>query len=166
MITSGSALCNVTRKNGLIETIEKKRTDVLSKLLRSIRSFFMGEMNPFALDFALASKFGGKRSNGRTKVLTVQGRASGGVGSSMATAREFQRLGFVKMGVKHALLCQILAVAQTISRIFSWWFTMVRILKLTTVSGGVSIGAFGSVSARGLISFGSDTVASILHHDT
>ena len=53
------------------------------RLLRSIRSLFIGEIKPFALDFTFASKPGGKRPNGRTKVCTVHGRASGGVGSSI-----------------------------------------------------------------------------------
>lgn len=58
------------------------------------------------------------------------------------------------------------AVAQTISRMFSRWFTIVRMLSDTTVSGGISRGAFESVSGNGLMSFGSDTVASTLHHET
>ena len=43
---------------------------------------------------------------------------------------------------------------------------MVRKLRDTTVSGGVSFGASSSVSANGLMSFGSETVASTLHHET
>ena len=65
-----------------------------------------------------------------------------------------------------SLLCQILAVEQTISRLFSLWLTIVLTLKLITVNGGTSFGASASVSANGLISFGSDTVASSLHHET
>lgn len=53
------------------------------RLLRSIRSLFIGEIKPFALDFTFASKPVGKRPNGRTRVCTVHGRASGGVGSSI-----------------------------------------------------------------------------------
>jgi hypothetical protein len=66
-----------------------KRVDKLQqhrkpkRLLRSIRSLFIGEIKPFALDFTFASKLGGKRPNGRTRVCTVHGRASGGVGSSI-----------------------------------------------------------------------------------
>jgi hypothetical protein len=64
-----------------------------------------------------------------------------------------------------ALLCQILAVAQTTSRLFSLWFTMVLTLKLIMVNGGTSFGASGSVSEKGLVSLGSDTVASSLHQE-
>ena len=66
-----------------------ERTDKLQqrrkpkRLLRSIRSLLIGEIKPFALDFTLASNPGGKRPNGRTRVCTVHGRASGGVGSSI-----------------------------------------------------------------------------------
>jgi len=42
----------------------------------------------------------------------------------------------------------------------------VRMLRLAIVRGGVSLGAFGSVSANGLISFGSSTVTSNLHQET
>jgi hypothetical protein len=42
----------------------------------------------------------------------------------------------------------------------------VRMLILAIVRGGVSLGAFGSVSAKGLISFGSSTVTSNLHQET
>jgi hypothetical protein len=66
----------------------------------------------------------------------------------------------------HALFDHILAVAHTISRMFSSWLTMVRILRLAIVRGGVSLGAFWSVSAKGLIFFGSVTVTSNLHQDT
>jgi hypothetical protein len=53
------------------------------RLLRSIRSFFIGEIKPFALDLTFASNPEGKRPNGRTIVCTVHGKASGGVGSSI-----------------------------------------------------------------------------------
>lgn len=43
---------------------------------------------------------------------------------------------------------------------------MVRKLRLMTVRGGTSFGALGSVSGNGLMSFGSETVASILHQET
>lgn len=43
---------------------------------------------------------------------------------------------------------------------------MVRTLKLIIVSGGTSFGASASVSRNGLMSFGSETVASTLHQDT
>jgi hypothetical protein len=63
------------------------------------------------------------------------------------------------------LLCQMRAVVQTTSRLFSWWFTMVRTLRLMTVNGGVSFGALGSVSGKGFISLGSVTVTSSLHQE-
>ena len=66
----------------------------------------------------------------------------------------------------HARLCHILAVAHTISRLFCAWFTIVRTLRLITVSGGVSFGAWWSVSGKGLMSLGSETVASNLHQET
>jgi hypothetical protein len=66
----------------------------------------------------------------------------------------------------YALFDHILAVAHTTSRIFSWWLTIVRMLRLAIVKGGVSLGAFGSVSAKGLMSFGSVTVTSNLHQET
>jgi hypothetical protein len=65
----------------------------------------------------------------------------------------------------YPLLCQVLAATQTTSRLFSWWFTMVRTLRLITVSGGVSFGALWSVSGKGFMSLGSDTVASSLHQE-
>lgn len=58
------------------------------------------------------------------------------------------------------------AVAQTISRLFSLWFTIVRRVSDMTVRGGVSLGARSLVSGKGLTSFGSATVASNLHHET
>jgi hypothetical protein len=39
-------------------------------------------------------------------------------------------------------------------------------LRFAIVRGGVSLGALGSVSAKGLISFGSETVTSNLHQET
>jgi hypothetical protein len=39
-------------------------------------------------------------------------------------------------------------------------------LRLAIVRGGMSLGAFESVSAKGLISFGSVTVTSSLHQET
>ena len=54
-----------------------------NRLLRSILSLLIGEIKPFELDFTFASKPGGKRPNGRTRVCTVHGKASGGVGSSI-----------------------------------------------------------------------------------
>ena len=39
-------------------------------------------------------------------------------------------------------------------------------LRLAIVRGGVSLGALRSVSAKGLISFGSETVTSNLHQET
>jgi hypothetical protein len=57
-------------------------------------------------------------------------------------------------------------VAQTISRLFSLWFTIVRKVRDMTVRGGVSLGAVASVSEKGLMSFGSATEASNLHQDT
>jgi hypothetical protein len=67
---------------------------------------------------------------------------------------------------KHLRLAQIRAVAQTTSRLFSLWFTIVRRVIDMAVMGGVSLGAWSSFSAKGLMSFGSETVASNLHHDT
>jgi hypothetical protein len=61
--------------------------DLPSRLFKSIRSFFTGEMLPFELVFARASKLGGNLSSGRTKVCTVQGNDSGGVGSSIWTVK-------------------------------------------------------------------------------
>ena len=55
------------------------------KLLKSILSFFIGVMDPFALILACDSKFGGNRSRGRTNVWTVHLSFSGGVGSSIST---------------------------------------------------------------------------------
>ena len=136
------------------------------RLLRSIRSLFIGEIKPFPLDFTFASKPGGKRPNGRTSVCTVHGRASGGVGSSIWAVRWWESLHVFIRLVFYLLFDHILAVAQTISRIFSWWLTIVRILRLAIVRGGISLGAFGSVSANGLISFGSSTVTSNLHQET
>ena len=43
---------------------------------------FIGEIRPFTFDFTVASKPGGKRPRGRTRVWTVHGNASGGIGSS------------------------------------------------------------------------------------
>lgn len=60
-------------------------TIIPSKLFNSIRSFDIGEMKPLPFFLARTSKFGGKRSKGRTKVRTLQGSASGGVGSSRST---------------------------------------------------------------------------------
>lgn len=67
---------------------------------------------------------------------------------------------------ENILLFQILAVAQTISHLLSLWLTIVRRLRLMTVSGGISFGASESDSENGFRSLGSDTVASNLHHDT
>lgn len=68
--------------------------------------------------------------------------------------------------MQNILLFQILAVAQTISHLLSLWLTIVRRLRLMTVSGGISLGASESDSENGFRSLGSDTVASNLHHDT
>src|ERR1700683_3917685 len=45
----------------------------------------MGEIIPLPFCLARASKLGGKRSRGRTKVWTLQGSFSGGVESSICT---------------------------------------------------------------------------------
>lgn len=84
-MTSGSALCSVTWEVNQ-STAECQTPYVLNRLLRSIRSFFIGDMKPFPLAFAFTSKLGGKRSSGRTNVCTAHGRLSGGVGSSIITA--------------------------------------------------------------------------------
>jgi len=82
-IMSGSALCNVTANITLVRADKFQRHRRPKRLLRSIRSLVIGEIKPFALDFTFASKPGGKRPNGRTRVCTEHGRASGGVGSSI-----------------------------------------------------------------------------------
>ena len=61
------------------------------------------------------------------------------------------------------LFDHVRALAQTISLLFSLWFTIVLTLKLMLVSGGVSFGAVGADSGIGFMSFGSSTVASNLH---
>ena len=53
-----------------------------------MRSFFIVVITPLPLFVARASKLGGKRSNGLTNVRTVHGSDSGGVGSSMFTAKK------------------------------------------------------------------------------
>ena len=81
---SGSALCNVTGNIALVKKDDKlQKHHKPKRLLRSIRSLFIGEIMPLAFDFTFASKPGGKRPNGRTRVCTTHGRASGGVGSSI-----------------------------------------------------------------------------------
>jgi hypothetical protein len=83
----GVGLVQCHLKNLLVDYRACRRFYVLSKLLRSMRSFFIGEIKPLPLAFAFASKLGGKRSSGRTKVCTAHGRLSGGVGSSITTVR-------------------------------------------------------------------------------
>lgn len=74
-------------KEGTIEWViyPEEIIDLLSKLFRSMRSFIMGEITPFPLRLAWASKPDGNRSRGRTNVWTLQGSLSGGVGSSSCT---------------------------------------------------------------------------------
>jgi hypothetical protein len=65
-------------------------------LFRSVRSVFTGVMLPLPFAFARISKFGGKRSRGRTNVLTVHGSCSGGVASSIITIFASVLAAFVK----------------------------------------------------------------------
>src|SRR5882762_8684095 len=104
---------------------------MLSKLFKSIHSFAMGEIMPLPFCLARISKSGGKRSRGRTKEWTLQGNFSGGVGSSICTGKQRYRVGVQTVG-GNLRLCQILAVAQTISRLFSLWLTIVLTLRLIT----------------------------------
>lgn len=136
-----------------------------SKLLRSIRSFFIGWMLPLLVVFARASKSLGKRSRGRTKVCTVHCCFSGGVGSSRLTTQRVNTLSGTMQKCSCLRFDHVRAVTQTISRLFSWWLTIVLTLMLMTFNGGISLGASASVSGKGLMSFGSFTVASNLHQE-
>lgn len=70
------------------------------------------------------------------------------------------------MSFKNVLLAHVLVEIHTTSRLFCLWFTMVLTLRLITVRGGVSFGAVMSDSEHGLMSLGSETVTSNLHHET
>lgn len=84
--TSGSALNKVTREVDVRAVRHPRGTkDLPRRLLRSIRSFCIGDITPFPLTLARFSKLEGNLSRGRTNVCTEQGNCSGGVGSSNCT---------------------------------------------------------------------------------
>ena len=128
--------------------------------MRSIRSFPAGDIKPFPLPLARVSKLEGNLSRGRTNVCTEHGSCSGGVGSSNCTGALNQHA--CEMTLDQNLPSRhIRPETQTISRLFSRWFTTVRRARLMIINGGGS----GALSPIGITFFGSETLASSLHQE-